>query len=193
MDLTTSARVQRLLESGGASVGQHAALLADLIPGVSARMEEYLGRVAQSGSRVEYYDAEPGLVRILLDAYPISSVTDLRYDPVRAYDASSVVSSSEYAVDLDRGIVTFDPGQRWQVAPRAIRVSYSGGMAANTNAFIAAFPALAHAADLQTANLIQRRLALGTSSIYSGGKAFAGGYELLPEVTAILDLYRRRG
>lgn len=192
MDLTTTARVQRLLESGGASVGQHATLLGDLIPAVSARIEEYLGRGAETTSRTEYFDTEPTLFRVVLHAYPVSSVAQVRYDTLRVYDSSAEVASSEYAVDTDRGFISFDR-YGFVVAARGLKVVYTGGMAATTDAFVAAFPAIAHACDLQVASLIQRRLALGATSVNAGGgsKAWVGGYDLLPEVKAILDLYRR--
>lgn len=193
MDFTTAARIQRLLESGGAASGAHTTLLADLIPGVSARLEEYLGRGAKSEARTDYFDAEPGLVRVVLDAFPVASLTSVRYDTGRTFAAPSDLPASVYTLDSARGILTFDRAN-FVVSPRAIQVAYTGGMAADTNAFITAFPALAHAADLQVASLIQRRLSLGASSVNAGGgsKAWVGGYDLLPEVRSILDLYRRR-
>ena len=192
MDLTTATRVQRLLESGGASVGQHVTLLGDIIPAVSARVEEYLGRSAEAASRTEYFDTEPSLFRVVLEGYPVSSVTSVRYDPLRVYDSSSEIAATEYAVNTARGIISFER-VGFVVAARGLKITYTGGMAADTAAFVAAFPAVAHACDLQVAALIQRRLALGATSVNAGGgsKAWVGGYDLLPEVRSILDLYRR--
>lgn len=193
MDLTTVARVQSLLESGGASVSQHTGLLGDIVTATSARVEEYLGRDAQVASRTEFFDSEPSLFRIVLSAYPVTSVAGIWYDPVRAYDSSSQIAASEYAVDTDRGFVSFDR-MTFVVAPRGIKITYTAGMASNTAGFVTAYPAIAHAVDLQAASLIQRRLSLGATSTSAGGgsKSYVGGYDMLPEVKAILDLYRRR-
>lgn len=192
MDLTTTTRVQTLLESGGATVSQHAALLGDLVPAVSARVEEYLGRSAQTASRTEYFDTEPSLFRVVLTAYPVTTVSLVRYDPLRVYDSASEIDSTEYAVDTDRGFISFDR-VGFSVAMRGLKVTYTGGMAANTAAFVSAFPAIAHACDLQIASLIQRRLSLAATSANAGAgsKAYVGAYDLLPEVKSTLDLYRR--
>lgn len=194
MDLTTTTRVQSLLESGGASVAQHTTLLGDIVSATSARVEEYLGRAAQSASRTEYFDTEPSLFRVVLAAYPVTTVSLVRYDPTRAWDASSEIAATEYAVDTDRGFLSFER-YGFAVAARGLKITYTGGMAASTAAFIAAYPALAFAVDLQVASLMQRRLSLGATSTSAGGgsKSFQGGYDLLPEVRATLDLYRRRG
>lgn len=195
MDVTTKARVQALLASGGQKTAPLDSLIPTLISGVSAAFELHLGRPLEATSRTETFDADPTVRRFFLRAAPVSAVASVKYDPDRVFGADTLIDSDSYAVDEDLGIVILDGYVLGSFSPRAVQVVYTGGLGADQAALEAAFPELVHAADLQVAHLAKQRHALGATSISAGGgsTAFVGGYDLLPEVRSILELLRRRG
>ena len=77
--------------------------------------------------------------------------------------------------------------------PGVLRVIYAGGMAADEDAFIAAFPDIADACDMQVIAHYQRRSQLGAQGVSIGGGnvSYTGPLKLLPEVRAILAKHRR--
>lgn len=192
MDLTTSTRVRALLEGGGIQQGSLATLIAQAITDVSAYVERYLDRVVLVGAQVEYHDVLPLGQRFRLAAYPVTAWVDVRHDTGRAFGADTVVDASAYVRDDANGWLEFD---RYYLAdgPRVLRVSYTGGMAANVDAFVTAYPALAGAVDQQVAALVQRRHSLTAQAVNAGnsGASFQGGMDLLPGVKRVLDEYRR--
>lgn len=195
MDLTTVDRVQAILNSGGASTDTLTSLITQVITDVSGRVEEQLGRGAESKERTEVFDTEAPMWAILLETFPLvlSPAPVVTYDPERGFTGVDPLDESLYAVDFNRGVIRFD---HWWPAehPRCLMVTYTGGMGADTAGFINAFPMIAHAVDLQVAHLIQRRRALGATGESVGGGSISsiGAYDLLPEVSNIVSLYRRR-
>lgn len=192
MDLTTTTRVRTLLEGGGIQQANLATLIAQAITDVSGYVERYLDRGAQVGARVEILDVQPLAQAFRLYGYPVTSFTDIRHDTGRGFAASTVVPSTAYVRDDTNGWVTFD---RYFLAdgPGVLRIAYSGGMAADTASFVAAFPAIASAVDQQVAALIQRRHSLSGQNVSAGNMSagFVGAYDLLPSVTQVLNEYRR--
>ena len=70
---------------------------------------------------------------------------------------------------------------------------YTGGMAADTTAFVAAYPDIASAVDQQVAYFWHQRNTLGLSSVSGdAGNVSPGADSLLPSVKRTLDIYRRR-
>lgn len=195
MDMTTTARVQALLESGGASAAANTALIGTLIANVSARVAERLGRAVLVGAQTEVFATDYDMRAVLLHAFPVSAVASVRYSEAlpRAWTAAEDVSDGLYTVDLERGIVWFD-GATFDRIPRSLEVKYTGGMAANAAAFVAAYPDLAHAVDLEVAHLFRRRMALGgtAQSAGAGSTTYTGPYTMLPEVLDAINLHRRR-
>ena len=196
MDVTTKARVQAILASGGQKAAPLDALIPVLIADVSARFEQYLGRALELTTRTERFDAHPTTSRLMLEAYPISSVARVEYDPERAFGSTGdvLVANDDFVSDDAHGIL-FLEGVLLSDYRQAIEVEYDGGLGANQAALEAAFPELVHAADLQVAYLARRRQNLGGSATSAAGASttYVGAYELLPEVKSILDLLRRRG
>lgn len=197
MDVTTKARVQAILASGGQTAAPLDSLIPTLIADVSSRFERYIGRALETTTRTERFDAHPTTSRLFLEAYPISSVARVEYDPERAFGGAGdvLVANEDFVADDAHGIL-FLEGVRLYEYRQAIEVEYDGGLAADTAALIAGpFSDLAHAGDLQVAYLARRRQDLGGSSTAAGAgsRTYVGAYELLPEVKQILDLLRRRG
>lgn len=196
MDLTTTERVQTLLNSGGASLTGLDALISQVITDVSGRVEEHLGRAALVAERTEVFDVETPMRGVLLEAFPVldAPAPIVKYSRDRAFGSAEAMDTEWYAVDLQRGIIRFDGWWPIGCSPRTLQIVYTGGMAADTAAFIAAWPMVAHAVDLQVSHLIQRRRGLGATgeSVGAGSISVIGAYDLLPEVSNIIGLYRRR-
>lgn len=193
MDLTTLARVKAVLEQGGVSADALDGLITSLIPGVSARMEQLLGRHVEAAERTEDFNADPRDHGLVLYGFPVTAVASVSYDESRTFGASTVVDSGLYHVDLARGVLRWD-GFRLGAGPGVIRIVYTGGMAANTAAFITAFPDLALACDLQVSYLVQRRSAPGGTATVAGAgsRSYVDAYNLLPDVKDAVLAHRRR-
>jgi hypothetical protein len=74
-----------------------------------------------------------------------------------------------------------------------MKITYTGGMAADTAGFISAFPDIAGAVDHQVAYLWHRRNELGIASVSGdAGSVSVGADSWLPWVKVILEQYRRR-
>lgn len=190
MDLTTATRVKTYLEGADTSKD---AVLAQIITGVSARIERYLNRHVEAVERVEFYDLDFGQRRIFLRGYPVTEVDSIYNDPIdQDFAASSLIAADDYVTDLTNGVVSFHL-TRPLTGPRALKVTYTGGMGANAAAFITAFPEIALAAEWQVVHEFHNRNAPGASSVSIGGASVAlvSGLDLLPIVKQALDGHRR--
>lgn len=201
MDLTTTTRVANLINAGGAAPASFTTTAAILVSTVSAAVERYLDRGMQTAARTEYFDVTNDQRVFALKAYPVSSVTGVWFDVEQTWDATTELSSAEYRSPVydPRGLLTLSIPQKIYITPgvdvayRAMKVSYTGGMAADTNAFIAAFPDIAGAVDHQVAYLWHRRNELGLASVSGdAGSVSPGAESWLPWVKTVLDQYRRR-
>lgn len=204
MDLTTAERVRVLIMAGAQATGT--ALLSDtsaglgqLITEVSAAAESYLDRNAESGvSRTEYFDVERGNTIFRLRAYPVASVTNIWLDYDQAFGTSTLLTTDDYfnpVLDTRGLLVMKYPsffrgyGDRWS---RALKVTYTGGMAATAAAFITAFPDIAAAVEHQVIFRWKRRNDLGHLSVAGdAGTVTVAGVEWIAESIAVLDRYRR--
>lgn len=194
MDLTTLTRVKEVL-GGLSGVTTEDAILGQLIAGVSARVAAELDREVQVGTLTEVLDAQVGQKAFPLRGYPVTSITSVKED---TYDGSfgasaATLASSYYRVNKRNGLLSLVD---WSVTgePASIQVVYVGGMAADTAAFVAAFPDIANAVDLQVAMLHRRRTTIGTSSVAMQGATvqFATDrIEFLPELRDAVHRHRR--
>lgn len=192
--MTTTARVTSIL---GAGTGTYAAvdqvMIDNLIASVSNRLEAYLDRLTLSAARTEYYDQTPGMKSIQLRAYPVSTITLLEYS--RTWDFTTaketLATPADYVFDADTGIVYLT---KWREAsPRSWKVTYTGGMAADTTALIAAYPELADAADKQVVHEWLRRTKLEalTASMQGPQEGYPMAVDLLPVVKQAVEGLRR--
>lgn len=194
MDLTTLARVKEVL-GGLSGVTVEDTVLGQLIAGVSARVEAELDREVQSGTFTETFDAQDGQRVFPLRGYPVTSVTSVKED---SYDGSfgasaTTLAATYYRIAKRTGLLTLVD---WSVTgdPQSIQVVYVGGMAANTAAFVAAFPDLATAVDLQVAFLHRRKTTMGASSVSVQGSSvqfLIDRVAFLPEVHDAIQRHRR--
>lgn len=189
MNLTTKERCIAYLEK---SWQEKESLLNQLIGDVSAGAETYLQRGALSTTRTEYFDVFPGRTLFSLAGYPVTSVTSVANDPDRAWASGSFIDSTNYAANLEHGLVEID-GQSLTVGPRVIRIVYIGGMAATADAFVTAFPDISKAVTIQVVHEFRRSNSLQGDSITTaaGSVAFLGGIDWLSHAKAILDTHKR--
>ncbi len=154
MDLTTQERLIAVMGEQNYQAA-YATFFAQLIAGVSKQVEKALRRHVQAVSRTVDCDVIRHSRSLSLRGYPISEVASILNDASRSFGSGTVISADLYYVDLLAGIVSFD--FQLQQGPGALRIEYTGGMAADTAAFITAHPELVMAIDQQIYYLWSRR------------------------------------
>ena len=206
MDLTTVELVRMRLLSGGMITGaelqdDNASAVAQVIVEVSAAVEAYLDRDVQSGvSRTEYFDVERGQTMFPLRAFPVASVTGVWLDQDQAFGSETALTSTDYFNPVldTRGILRMRspivwtmPGveDRWS---KSLKVTYTGGMAADVSEFVASFPDLASAVTTQVIYQFQRKRDLGNVSLSGdGGTVTLQVSQWSPDVETTLRRHRR--
>lgn len=201
MDLTTTTRVANLVNAGGTAPASFNTTVAILIATVSSAVEKYLDRGISIAGRTEYFDTTNDQRVFALKAYPVTSVEGVWFDEEQEWGADTELDSSEYRSPVydPRGLLTLSVPQKIYISPgvdvayRSMKVTYTGGMASNTAAFISAFPDIAGAVDHQVAYLWHRRNELGLASVSGdAGSVSIGADSWLPWVKVVLEQYRRR-
>jgi len=118
--LTTSAEDGRLTTLCQAASTAIARLCG--YPGQSPSMEATTYTAYLSGPS----DADGRVIR--LPVRPVVSVTSVYDDPDWEWGSSTLVASTDYAVDTGDGTITLGPdGGTWSREPRAIKVTYVAG------------------------------------------------------------------
>lgn len=200
MNLTTVERIRALVMAGANMPGQDlnastVAALNQIISEVSAQAEAELDRYAQTGERTEYLDIEPGQCVFSLRAYPVSAVAGIWYDPEQEWSGDAIAANLYRSPVYDRnGLLRLDYQLNWSDIPRqrALKVTYTGGMAADTAAFMAAFPDITSAVSQQVYYLWTRRHDLGLSSSSGiGGTVTQAEVTWLPTAMRTLKRHRR--
>ena len=189
MDLTTVEAVKLLAPISG---NGEDALLGALVTSVSKRAETMMGRHALSSSRTEVYTLPKWGKRLILKGSPVASVTSVIYGSERDFtDDSALTEHDEFTVDLEAGILhlriatPYDPG--------FVQVVYTGGMAADTAAFVAAYPDVAAGVDFEVINLWKRRQNPAGASTFAGGALqVTGELGTLKYLEQAVEPYRRR-
>jgi hypothetical protein len=163
----------------------HDALLTMFIQQVSARIQTYLNRELKAEERTEYFDA--GEKQFSLKAYPIDTEETFT---VNWSDEEQEIDEDYFLYDTI-GIVEFPYGTG-QYDARAIDITYTGGYT-DTDSVLAVPDDLKRACFLQVAFDFKRRKDLGLSSISmpDGSMSVYQPARFLPEVTAILNSFRR--
>lgn len=197
--ITTVARVKALANSKqGSSISSNAdAQIEVLIDACSAVFERYLNRWIATEERTETFTLEGHQTLVRLKAWPVDSIASVYNDSAREYPANSEIDASAYYLETETGNLQFE----YELAPGlgALRVTYTGGMAPDgtdpTANFIALYPDIAYAADLQVFYAWQRSINPGSSAASAGGGSatYTGQFDLLDSVKTILRPHRRFG
>lgn len=173
MDLT---KVDRLIGWFGekAYKPEYSRILGNMIAGISVDVEKALRRHILVVARTVQVDIDRHDTSIFLKGYPNVVVTSIKNDSSRAFGSGTVVDPALYYVDSENGIVSFDFELLW--GPGALEIEYTGGMAADVDAFIAAFEDITLAIDQQVYYEFQRKdnpgLTNQNPSDYGGGSQY---------------------
>lgn len=199
MELTTLARVKAHLEI--ASTNQDV-FLGQLIASTSQQIELELARHVQSTRRTEIYPLRAGWRTIAVRGSPIDGGIAVKASKTRDFTGSdTLVANTDYILEAEVGVVRFmrDFDHFTQgaighpIAPTYMQIVYTGGMAADTDSFIAAYPNLASACDMQIRYVYQRKDTLGGDAVIGEAVArFDAPLNLLPAVQRAIDYYKRR-
>jgi len=198
IDLTTLARVKSMI--GGNLSTTYDTLLTAWISAISKRaMMEILKRGLKSQSRSEYFDVDPGQDEVWLLGCPIDTTKTITVvnnnDTPRVWtDTGDVVSSDYIICDPARaykGVLYFETVLTSGV--NVLKVTYTGGMAADAAAFIAAFPDISDAIDRQLKYMWVNRDLVGIQSQGIAGASFTfyRPVNWLPDVRAVLENHAR--
>lgn len=164
----------------------------DIIADVSARMAEYTGREDWGGqsSRTQYLDG--GTRYLLMDYWPIASVTSINDDTDHDFNSDSLISSDDYWISQDNdGIIIFTYYPT-MCGDQNVKVVYTGGYAS-----VSAIPAnIKRAGNMQIAYEMNRRFP-GTFTELPGRFDSAefedfDGMGLLASVRILLQRYKRK-
>ena len=154
IQLATAAQVKAML--GATADFPDDTLLTTIIQMVSAAIQAYLGReLEDTGSDTTQYFSGNGSRRVfVLKRFPNVTVTSVHDSIDRAYGSGDLLSSDDYAVYADEGIVELEyPAQD---GIRNLRVVYSGGYEAATGV-LPVPDAMKNACILQAAETYRRK------------------------------------
>lgn len=172
MDLTTTARVKDMKQAGGGSRSDKAdTFIGSLIDLYSKAAEVLLRRTVTTATYTETLDVEPGQQIFRLKAFPVSAVSSVINDVTWDFDGSAV--SSDYYRTKDsgaRGVLMFR-SYPLSFGDEALQVIYRGGMATTVTAFVAAYPVIAQAVEMQIVYHLQRKEKLGGTTYSQGGSS----------------------
>lgn len=111
-DLTTLASVREYLQKAADDV-EDDALISSLITRLSALVEGYVGRklVAESGDNpITELKNGQGTPFVRASRYPMTALNELHQSTDQVFDATTLIASDDYIVDLDQGIVKLKGG-----------------------------------------------------------------------------------
>lgn len=198
MDLTTAARVGQLIAPGAALQPDDESLYNRLIQTVSEAARRFLDREVLTGTKTEYFDVSAWQQVFQLKAYPVTSVTSVKFDTDQEFGSDTTLDTDEYwsPVLEPQGLLTLkSPPLALGRAPKSLKVVYVGGMAADVEAFVTAYPDIAGAIDQQCAYLYHRRNQQGVASVSSEFGTFVAPVpaltEWVPYVRSVLNRHRR--
>lgn len=198
MDLTTTTRVATLVNASGSVPAAFTSTVGQLITQVSAAVESFLDRYAESGvSRTEYLGVTKGQTVFRLRAYPVASVTSVSFDVDQGW--TDTLDSADYLTPVysAQGLLIVRSPLRTSdgypdTLPGVLKVVYTGGMASSAANFATAYPDIVGAIDQQIAYLWHQRNNLGTGNVSGDtGSVSAGADSWLPFVRQTLWRYRR--
>lgn len=192
MNVTTLAKIKERLGLGDADT-EHNTLLTTILTNVSGRIERFLNRTLETGSVTRIFDVADGQRVFSLKAYPVSAITSVKNDTEWDWSGTSAMDSSYYQENAASGVLYFwanvlVPGYQ------ALQVIYSGGMAADADALIAAYPDLSEAGINQVVYEFNHRDSIGIPTLVAAGGAslsFVQDSDLLPSVRGALKSLRR--
>lgn len=168
-----------------------------LIEGLQARADQECNRHFLYASGIEeFFDG--GKQWLMVNRFPIASVASVHVDPDRQWTADTLLETTGYACNKQRGRIVYGIGEYyWPNGFQHIRVVYSGGLVTDsgvvaTGADSSELDSLKRALKMQGNFEWRNKQSLGVQSIgQQGMNVSLAKAELLPEVKAILNGLRR--
>lgn len=99
--------------------------LTNLISRVEKEVKEYCQRDFEAADYMEYYDGD-GTDTLLVDNYPINSVSELYDDPDREFGTDTLIDSSDYIIYSEEGKIVLD-GSTFSKGNKNIKIVYNAG------------------------------------------------------------------
>jgi len=129
-DLTTTAAVKTAFNITGTGFD---GIIGALTTPVTKYIESYCGRVFDSATYTEFYEAAGACNKdLLLRVLPVTSVTSVHVstDLPRVYGATELlVAGEDYIIQLAPGILVRTGGSFWTISVESIKVIYVAGFA----------------------------------------------------------------
>lgn len=194
--LTTAARVNHVLQLNagtGTVTGAPKSLIDDLIAEVSADIERELHRETTYGTYTEVLDVAARQRKWSLKAYPVASITSVKSDPGRGFGGSiDALDATLYTMRFgeESHLLHIEGGLSPGI--RTLQVVYVGGMAADTDAMVTAYPDLVAAATWEVVNRFRRRDSISVTQVNSGAdQTFYDGFGLLQDTKRRIHKLKR--
>lgn len=192
MNIVDLSQVKQRIKRGGSSVEDDDILLT-LIEAVSATIESHLNRGLEKKARTEQFDVDPRQEVFSLYAYPNITITTVWNDSLWGFADASIVSSSWYNTHAGAGQLIFQ-GSTLAAGRGALKVTYTGGIAVDTDDFLLEHADIAEAAIRQVVADFNRTPVAGQASVTAiggGGLSFTHTGKLLPDVKSLLEPHIR--
>lgn len=192
LDLTTVAAVKVLL---GGETTVDDTLIQTLITAVSDGAAIYLNRHTKTeAGRIELYTVEPTKPYVWLRGFPITTVTSIRYSRNRTFTDIDPLDATKYDVINETGEINLRmEALSCMYSEGFLQVTYTGGMAVDTPAFLAAYPRISNAAATEVVNRMNRAKNPDGNIQFgmSGGAAYQKQLEPLEDFKYALGSQRR--
>ncbi len=183
VDLTSKANVKEYLGISGTDDDD---FIDNLIDRASEAIESHCRREFNSEERTEYHDGR-GSSRLVLKHRPVTAVASIYDDLNRDFGSGTLISSSDYLVREDEGIVEFVSSSSFKDGRLNVKVTYTGGYST--------IPTDLGQACIMLVALLYHRGKQGADGIKQESQAGAYsvtyvGMLMTPEITALLASYR---
>lgn len=188
--------IERIKDLWSKNTDEQDSLITRLLEQTTGTFAKFCNRHFERKERVEDYDARSGGTILPLRGYPVDKTKTFTIinDQTRNFNGSPF-SDDVFHLNENNGLIRLDK-VRWTGGPGVIRVTYTGGVAADTKDIFddEKLVALSMAAELHVVSLLQRKdnLAMTSMSVEGGSIAMANPFTMLPEVKRILKQFKRR-
>lgn len=184
MDLTTVARVKALAKD---TSNANDAWYVQAVAAISAAIERETARLFQRVQRTERFTPDGDQAVFFLKGVPIATIDEVK-------NGGDLIDASEYRLLDDLGAIEFESAPEYDFAGR-LEVKYTGGLAATTDALVAAseYLDLVHACEREVLALWQRRDRIAprlSESVAGSSLTLEYPEGFLPETLRVIERYR---
>jgi hypothetical protein len=164
-------------------------VLTSLIVAVSQDAEKYMKRHIQSMRRTEIYTVHPNQSFLSLRGFPITEVHGVRRNSLEDFELEMDLATTYYVVKKPIGQIRFTSTS---ASTMYAQVDYTGGMAVDTAAFIAAEARISQAAVTEViARFNRRKNPEGNLRAFETGVAYEKQMSRMTDFEMALDPRRR--